>query len=297
MTKFIEQRVEVLENEVAELKLIIHELRGKKSIGPSTTNTVEDIIEFEGKQYRKVDREAQVGDVVIFRINDTDLHHSTTNKPYKVTTEYNGHPRFIGDSGSDYSVYTHDHNRRPETTDVYELIESKPLTPNQQRAEVIEKAKEFVEQLIERGKNRHSPKVDKGHTYYRKNFYNVDIHVKNNKVTALVFLTNPNGKRLDNKPDLINRAICSPTDVFNEHIGKAIALGRALGLNVSEFEQAVQPTLAIGQIVYETEDKTYRTIAESGVYSEESMLTSINSRSARELSVIINDTNAIYGED
>lgn len=37
--------------------------------------------------------------------------------------------------------------------------------------------------------------------------------------------------------------------MFNEHIGKAIALGRALGLDVSEFENAVQPShYAVGQI-------------------------------------------------
>lgn len=41
---------------------------------------------------------------------------------------------------------------------------------------------------------------------------------------------------------------CNPDDVFNEHIGKAIALGRALGKDVSEFENAVQPTLTKGQI-------------------------------------------------
>lgn len=69
MTKFIEQRVDELENQIAKMELIIHELRGKKPIEPSTTNTVEDIIEFEGQQYRKVDREGRKGDVVIFRNN------------------------------------------------------------------------------------------------------------------------------------------------------------------------------------------------------------------------------------
>lgn len=37
-------------------------------------------------------------------------------------------------------------------------------------------------------------------------------------------------------------AKCNPADVFNEHIGKAIALGRALGKDVSEFKSVVQPT-------------------------------------------------------
>ena len=184
------QRITALENEVAELKLIVHELRGKKSIEPST-NTVVD----------------------------------------------------------------------------------KPLTPNQQRFLTIIDAKRFIAE-------RQAVML----------FGHVDFIVNTEKRT-IVALLKPLGLN-----QVVKRGIakCDPNDVFNEHIGKAIALGRALGLDVSEFEQAVQPTLAIGQIVYETEDKTYRTIAESGVYSEESMLTSINSRSAKELSVIINDTNAKY---
>lgn len=45
-------------------------------------------------------------------------------------------------------------------------------------------------------------------------------------------------------------AKCNPADVFNEHIGKAIALGRALGKDVSEFENAVQPTEpVVGHVV------------------------------------------------
>lgn len=244
------QRITTLENEVAELKLIVHELRdGRKTMRdvmnevlsePSTTNTVED----KPKMTRLVDGQWQ-------------------------------------------------------PTSYEEIAEMMSLTPNQQRAEIIEKAKQFLEtnktsvsgydannlDLYVNYENVYSPRYKGDRTAC-----NAEFIIVKEKSKVIVLLKGIN----TNKVYARGIAKCSPNDVFNEHIGKAIALGRALGLDVSEFEQAVQPTLAIGQIVYETEDKTYRTIAESGVYSEESMLTSINSRSAKELSVIINDTNAIY---
>ncbi|WP_432702251.1 hypothetical protein [Lysinibacillus sphaericus] len=160
------QRITALENEVAELKLIVHELRGKKSIEPSTTNTVED----------------------------------------------------------------------------------KPLTPNQQRAEIIEKAKKFVKQNLANGRTSNRT-AEKGNSTYRDNYYEVDFFVKEGKITAVVYWLVSNERRIV-EPSNVGRAKCSPNDVFNEHIGKAIALGRALGLDVSEFEQAVQPTIAVGQIVH-----------------------------------------------
>lgn len=171
MTKFIEQRVEVLENEVAELKLIVHELRGKKSIEPSTTKTVED----------------------------------------------------------------------------------KPLTPNQQRAAIIEKAKQFVKENLANGRTSNRT-AEKGNSTYRDNYYEVDFFVKEGKITAVVYWLVSNERRIV-EPSNVGRAKCSPNDVFNEHIGKAIALGRALGLDVSEFEQAVQPTVAIGQLLARKNNK------------------------------------------
>ncbi|OEC03161.1 hypothetical protein GY31_03385 [Lysinibacillus sphaericus] len=217
MTKTKNERITTLENEVAELKLIVHELRGKKSIKPSTTNTVED----------------------------------------------------------------------------------KPLTPNQQRAEIIEKAKKFVKENLANGRTSNRT-AEKGNSTYRDNYYEVDFFVKEGKVTAVVYWLVSNEKRIA-EPSNVGRAKCSPNDVFNEHIGKAIALGRALGLDVSEFEQAVQPTIAVGQIVhsgmtiYEVltlenifgnvkykDDNGYWQDAEGGYLPTETWYT------------IINDTNAKY---
>lgn len=283
MTKFIEQRVDELENEVAELKLIIHELRGKKSIEPSTTNTVEDIIEFEGQRYRKVDRKARKGDVVIFR-NQTNNHIPINNTPYLIDID----DEYIEIDVDEYCVYSEIHNRNLETVDVYELIETKPLTPNQQRAAIIEKAKKFVE--------------DQKQEFYGSKLYQVGSHMCdadfriNEEKRAITCLLRHEFNGLISK----GIAKCDPGDVFNEHIGKSIALGRALGLDVSEFEQAVQPTeFVVGQLVKENRTNSY--IEPFEISSIEKSLVSITKLvdadgtwiSAYEC-VIINDTNAKY---
>lgn len=131
-----------------------------------------------------------------------------------------------------------------------ELVVEEEQSPNELRAEIIERAKSFIESATERGKDAYAPKVNDGHEYYRNRFFNVDFHAKNNKVTALVYLTNYAGKIINRKPSLIGRAKCNPDDVFNEHIGKAIALGRAIGKDVSEFTNAVQPSeLVVGMVI------------------------------------------------
>ncbi|SCX38352.1 hypothetical protein [Lysinibacillus fusiformis] len=185
MTKTKNERITTLENEVAELKLIVHELRGKKSIEPSTTSTVED----------------------------------------------------------------------------------KPLTPNKLRAVIIEKAKKFVEGNLKLLISYDFVVINNGTKLYSRQLFQ-DI-----KLTT---------------------AKCSPNDVFNEHIGKAIALGRALGLDVSEFEQAVQPTKAVlGTVVgHRSKEGIFRTVAPNFVLGKTCTLGSDTAKYGK----IINDTNAKYEE-
>lgn len=283
------QRITALENEVAELKLIVHELRERPQLttvinnatqGPSTTNTVEDIIEFEGQQYRKVNREAKPGDVVNYK--NTTSGCISKDKYYKVL-----HPiawsgdecRVIGDDGDDYTVYFSAVGRGIKETDVYELIEPKPLTPNQQRFLTILNAKRFVAE-------RQAVML----------FGHADFIVNTDKRT-IVALLKPLGSN-----QVVKRGItkCNPTDVFNEHIGKAIALGRALGLDVSEFEQAVQPTVEVGQIVEDTKPALginasgrVRALCK-GALGSNGYRTENGKWSHIETVKIINDTNAKY---
>lgn len=95
------ERVSALESEVSALK------------GEMATS--EEIITFEGAEYRKVDREARAGDVVIFRANT-----------YRGLT--NGIPYLVEDSGGTLTVnnytflYLPKYGRTCETVDVYELV-------------------------------------------------------------------------------------------------------------------------------------------------------------------------------
>lgn len=292
MTKTKNERITTLENEVAELKLIVHELRDKKSIEPSTT-TVEDIIEFEGQQYRKVDREAQAGDVVILK-GSAQSKYIANRTPYKA---FIGRYGFLAiqESGSDHiKLYSDTFNRTPETVDVYELIKPKPLTPNQQRAAIIEKAKAFVKNIV--------GEYDTFNTTfgrYKDQCVKPTFHVNEKKRAITVLIYGAFGKQL------IFKGItkCNSNDVFNEPIGKAIALGRALGLEVSEFEQAVQPNEVVpGHIIAwnEVSNEPHKVIKRNGDWFDFTNL--FNNKDynnfeyceIEEFTTILNDTNAKY---
>lgn len=105
-----------------------------------------------------------------------------------------------------------------------ESVEEK--TPNQQRAELILKAKNLVEKF--ESKNRRFEWI-----------------ITDRMIQILIF--DRNGMLMT-----FNRSRCAPTDVFNEWIGKAIALARALQLPVPiEFLKAVQPNqFAKGQVIH-----------------------------------------------
>ncbi|GEM_PF-1081000 len=232
------QRITTLENEVAELKLIVHELRGKKSIEPSTTNTVEDIIEFEGMQYRKVDREARESDVIIIRDPAKDNLYARINVPHKVVLDALN--KLCVNNPEDAYVYCDYFGRTHKTVDVYERIVNLEKSPNQQRAAIIEKAEKFVWDNL-KGQHYTFPccVISFSNTQGFIARHDIEFIVNTDKRTIVALILDGD---YNNRVCQRGIAKCNPSDVFNEHIGKAIALGRALGLDVSEFEQAVQPT-------------------------------------------------------
>lgn len=142
-------------------------------------------------------------------------------------------------------------------------VEVEPVdTINNQRKEIIEKAKKFLED----NKNESGYYYVPDHDYSPWNCdakFSVDEDNKIVRVSMLGSMT----ERVRSKA----KAKCAPDDVFNEHIGKAIALGRAMELDVSEFEQAIQPEVAIGQI---TSIISFFTTKETG---EECVVVGINS--------------------
>lgn len=83
--------------------------------------TVEpETITFEGAQYRKVDREAREGDVVIFRENSSC--YFIVGETYKVVTNGGVVTAIDEDDDDILPVYRESHGRTRETVDVYEPI-------------------------------------------------------------------------------------------------------------------------------------------------------------------------------
>jgi hypothetical protein len=111
-------------------------------------------------------------------------------------------------------------------------------TPQQQRDEIIEQAKRDVAELAKNG--------------FARNEYDdkrvVKFNINKAKRTVVVLLSGYLTGIIYEK----GIAKCAPTDCFNVHIGKAIALRRALGLEVpSEYLTVPQPTeVRVGDVVY-----------------------------------------------
>lgn len=166
---------------------------------------------------------------------------------------------------------------------------AKGETPNELRAEVIAKAK-----------SRYDDWLQEIYPMYIGYTSRVDIRCVEVKLFDC--------DKLKSK----GIAKCSPHDVFNEHIGKTIALGRALGKDVSEFENAVQPTEpVVGHVV-----KGYEAL---GFYRQDRKFTLTSKKDCDsfyypecneydtdshndfiynwQIGDIIDDTNAIYKED
>jgi hypothetical protein len=119
-----------------------------------------------------------------------------------------------------------------------------PISGQQLRDQIVEKAKRDVTDLEQ--------------DFFGKKKYQVDVYMcdvdfvvnreKRTVVSLMVY-------RVDGyaKTTVITKGIakCAPTDCFNVHIGKAIALRRALGLEVpAEYLKAPQPTeVQVGDVV------------------------------------------------
>ncbi|MEH7521743.1 hypothetical protein V7149_00450 [Bacillus sp. JJ1503] len=125
-----------------------------------------------------------------------------------------------------------------------ETITPKPKTPQQQRDDIIEQAKRDVAELkVSVSKTNGEPifKAPNGRGCY------ADYIVNKENRTVVVLLKGCGTKKLHAK----GIAKCAPSDCFNAHIGKAIAVRRALGLEVpAEYLNAPQPTeIRVGDIV------------------------------------------------
>jgi hypothetical protein len=109
--------------------------------------------------------------------------------------------------------------------------ESPTKTDQQLRDEIVEKAKADIERLLSSQRAKSSFVINK----------------EKRTIVALV----PDAFRYPIKIRSRGIAKCDPSDCFNVHIGKAIALRRALGLEVpTEYFNAPQPTeVRVGDVI------------------------------------------------
>ena len=109
-----------------------------------------------------------------------------------------------------------------------ELVVEQGKTPNELRAEIIQRGKEFAEEYAD------YPPLDSV----------IQISEQRNKRKIVASVVNIKNIQFTIKEVVVKT---HPDDVYNFHIGKAIAIGRLLGKDVTEFENAPQPTIAKGQ--------------------------------------------------
>lgn len=126
---------------------------------------------------------------------------------------------------------------------------------NEQRAKLIQRAREFVEE---------QKTIQQGKEYYISPCFlgfwcNANFVVNTDKRTIVCLLKSASGT-------IRSKGIskCYPNEVFNTDIGKAIALARALEIDVpKEFMRAVQPDeILIGMKVQPTNQDTGKDVGE-----------------------------------
>lgn len=116
---------------------------------------------------------------------------------------------------------------RQYTTDEYEVITAEKVrSPQGKRSYFVNEAKNDVAFWLSTAVER-VPMIKGGYASYIPNLDKVEFIVnrKNRKVTALI-------RDSDGRVFAKGVAKCAPDDCFNSHIGRAIALRRALGLGV-----------------------------------------------------------------
>ncbi len=223
---------------VNEIQVISGVLAGRTFGEEQEVESVEETIEHEGLVLRKVEREARKGDYIrpLMHHQGSALNVKEIHGPVNENMSVGN--RFDDTDTNEYRVYESAFNRRRETIEVFEVValqdngqllpwESVPLkTANQQRAELIQRAREFWDANADD-----------------------DFHceVDKEKRTVFVYKVVSDGPKYS---AITGLAICRTDEVFNEWIGMAIALARALEIDVpEEFLNAVQPDMfAVGQV-------------------------------------------------
>src|SRR5699024_3678075 len=119
-------------------------------------------------------------------------------------------------------------------------------TTQGKRDRIVQRAKEDIKNLESNGKN-YGEDLEKGNHVYHCVFYDDVYHENREKGAVVAVLKGDITGRIRDK----GIAKCAPSDCFNEYIGKAIALRRALGLTIpEEYLNVPNPTeVRVGNVV------------------------------------------------
>jgi len=147
------------------------------------------------------------------------------------------------------------------------MISPEPASPNQRRADVIKRAQAFVADLTRRARDRNDQYG--GNEAFRRYLITPEFHVNAEKRTVVALAKVFSSNEVRSK----GIAKCAPDDVFNADIGKAIALGRALGVDIpKEFTDAPKPAEPVvgtrvkcgGRAYYTAKNGVHRVVGYDG---------------------------------
>lgn len=282
-------------------------------------STAHDLVVHNGKVLVKVERKAREGDFVVFEGLNSSY---TVNGDFYETYKKDGAICYTATDNDCYTVYGW--GDFCETTKVYEVIGNLPqsnevvfeplpiengtkipcnhLTANQKRARAILMAKNFVEKAIEDARDIDDDILvpDSKGNVFAWNCREIRFKINTEKRTVVALAIGAGDG------SVVERAIakCHVDDVFNEHIGKAVALAKILDIVEQlppDILKAVQPTLSVGQVIRRFAnngnclgDEVVERIKEHPLPKENAFL--INDSLVYEVGIdrIIDDTNAQY---
>ncbi|MGF9978714.1 hypothetical protein [Viridibacillus arvi] len=265
----------------------------------------ENVIQHKGLKLRKVEREAREGDYVACCYNILGFKKEAVSKG-KIYGPLDCELNIIDEEGDKI-------NLSMDITSVFEPIghckpvEYEPpfpeaLSPNEQRALLIKQAKEFVDEHTQKtkvlspmpfSKRKIGSKLTRGIGY--KGYVVEEQFISNAKKRTVVCLLRGVTSSIVRSKGI---AKCAPDDVFNEHIGQAIALARALEIEVPEgFLKAIQPDEKVEGMIVFAGGRTRRLITELRDlnFNEHrgEITCQVGSGYSKE-GIILDDTNAEY---
>lgn len=208
-------------------------------------------IKYKDARYKRVGRLAQEGDLVVYPEIDSTWFHTgiESNTPYPVVDNGDDALEIEVESGW-YYVYGGSKYDNEQAVQVYELVDEK--TTNQKRGQIIQEAKDFLENVKQDVQGRVVNGSQKGQIVTNKGVYTFLAQHEGREVHAVCkveFIIHEEKGRVialmrgvdTGKVYARGIAQCVKGDVFNIDLGKAIAVGKAMKLDVSKFMDAPYP--------------------------------------------------------